>query len=76
MWSKYFPNLSFIEWFRLPNKSSTGSIVWKDLVEAFPLVGEWVVWKIGDRKKGSGWERTPGWEQEIPLDFLYLSSFP
>jgi hypothetical protein len=25
--------------------------VWKALVEAFPLVGDWVVWKIGDGKK-------------------------
>jgi hypothetical protein len=51
MWSKYFPNLSVIEWFRQPKKSSKGSIVWKDMVEAFPLVGDWVVWKIGDKKK-------------------------
>jgi hypothetical protein len=50
MRSKYLPNLSVIEWFRKPNKSSKGSIVWKALVEAFPLVGEWVVWKIGDGK--------------------------
>jgi hypothetical protein len=50
MHSKYFPNLTVIEWLRQLNKSSKGSIVWKALVEAFPLVGEWVVWKIGDRK--------------------------
>jgi hypothetical protein len=51
MWSKYFPNLYVIKWFRKPNNSSKGSIVWKALVEAFPLVGDCVVWKIGDRKK-------------------------
>jgi len=50
MISEYLPNLSVIEWFRQLNKSSKGSIVWKALVEAFPLVGEWVVWKIGDGK--------------------------
>jgi len=33
-----------------PIKSSKGSIVWKALVEAFPVVGDWVVWKIGDGK--------------------------
>jgi hypothetical protein len=51
MRSKYIPNLFVIEWFKQPIKSSKGSIVWKDLVEAFPLVGDWVVWKIGDEKK-------------------------
>jgi hypothetical protein len=37
--SKYFPNLSIEKWFRLPEKSSKGSIVWKALVYTFPLIG-------------------------------------
>jgi hypothetical protein len=49
--SKYFPNLSISEWFREPMKSSKGSIVWKALVEAFPLVGKWMVWCIGNGEK-------------------------
>jgi hypothetical protein len=32
-------------------KSSKGSIVWKALVEAFPLVGNWMVWCIGNGEK-------------------------
>jgi hypothetical protein len=46
--SKYFPNLSVVDWFQTPVKSSKGSIVWKDLVEYFPLVGNWTVWQIGN----------------------------
>jgi hypothetical protein len=61
MWSKYFPNLSVIKWLKKPNKSSKGIIVWKALVKNFPLVGEWVFWKIGDRKKFKVGE-APGWE--------------
>jgi hypothetical protein len=49
--SKYFPTLSISEWFREPLKSSKGSIVWKALVEAFPLVGNWTVWRIGNGEK-------------------------
>jgi hypothetical protein len=26
------------------------SIVWKALVEAFPLTGEWIVWNLGNGK--------------------------
>ena len=32
-------------------KSSKGSIVWKSLVEAFPLVSNWTVWHVGNREK-------------------------
>jgi hypothetical protein len=37
--SKYFPNQSIVEWFQNIVKSPKGLIVWKSLVEAFPLVG-------------------------------------
>jgi hypothetical protein len=46
--SKYFPNQSIHEWFRAPFKSNKGSIVWKALVKAFPLVGLWTAWKVGN----------------------------
>jgi hypothetical protein len=49
--SKYFPNLSIEEWFRSPIKSSKGSILWKALVEAFPLVGTWTIWQKGNISK-------------------------
>jgi hypothetical protein len=39
------------EWYNQPRKSSSGSNVWKELVENFPLVGSWTVWKIGNGRK-------------------------
>jgi hypothetical protein len=32
-------------------KSTKGSIVWKALVQAFPLVGKWIVWHIRNGEK-------------------------
>jgi hypothetical protein len=75
MWSKYFPNLLVVEWFRKPNNSSKGSIVWKALVEAFPLVGYSVVWKIGDGKKVMVGE-DPSLGAINSFRILRLSSFP
>jgi hypothetical protein len=49
--SKYFPSLSISDWFREPLKSTKGSIVWKALVQAFPLVGKWTVWHIKNGEK-------------------------
>jgi hypothetical protein len=49
--SKYFPSLSIIDWFHDPLKSSKGSIVWKALVQDFPLVGKWNAWHIGNGEK-------------------------
>jgi hypothetical protein len=49
--SKYFPTLSISDWFREPLKSPKGSIVWKALVQAFPLVGNWTVCCIGNGEK-------------------------
>jgi hypothetical protein len=39
------------DYYRQPKKSSNVSIVWKEMVAAFPLVGMWTVWKIGNKKK-------------------------
>jgi len=49
--SKYFPTLSISEWFQEPLKYYKGSIVWKALVESFPLVGKWKIWRIGNGEK-------------------------
>jgi hypothetical protein len=46
--SKYFPNMSIVDWFKIPSKSSKGSIVWNALVESFKMVGVWTVWKVGN----------------------------
>jgi mannosylglycoprotein endo-beta-mannosidase len=49
--SKYMSYLSIVNWFKYPAKFSKGSLVWKVLVENFPLVGDFVVWKIGDERQ-------------------------
>ena len=52
MRKKYSPNDSIEEWFRQPTKSHKGgSMCWKAFVVAFPLVGNWVSWHIGDDRK-------------------------
>lgn len=51
MATKYIPGLSFVEWFRRPQKLvANSSIGWKALVGAFPLIGDWTVWQIGNGK--------------------------
>jgi hypothetical protein len=48
MKSKYLKIISILDWFRWVRKNSIGgSIVWKDLVRDFPLIGKWFAWKIG-----------------------------
>jgi hypothetical protein len=40
------------EWIRLPVKPiSKISNVWKPLVQSFPLLGNWLVWRIGNGVK-------------------------
>ena len=49
--SKYYLYSSAIDWFRSPNKSyKNGSVGWKVLVLAFPLVGNWKTWRVGNKK--------------------------
>ena len=49
--SKYFPNGSIQEWIRKLDKSfRNGSICWKALVLAFPQVGNWIAWSVGNGK--------------------------
>ena len=49
---KYFPNASIEYWFWEPTKNHKGgSMCWKDFVEAFPLVGNWVAWHIRDVRR-------------------------
>ena len=47
MKSKYLHGRTMENWFRLERKDSkNNSIVWKALVDAFLLVGNWTTWKI------------------------------
>ena len=46
------PNASIEEWFHQPTKTHKGgSLCWKAFVEAFPLVGNWVAWQVGDGRR-------------------------
>ena len=41
--SKYLTNMEIIEWIRSPNKNyKNGSVGWKAMVLAFPLIGTWI----------------------------------
>ena len=52
MREKYCPNASIEEWFHQPTKTHKGgSLCWKAFVEAFPLVGNWVTWQVGDGRR-------------------------
>jgi hypothetical protein len=47
-----FPGLMIEEWLRSPRKYGiNGSIGWKAMMESYPMLGEWVFWKIGSGKK-------------------------
>ena len=39
-----------MDWIRSPCKPSKGSILWRDVVEYFPLTGDTISWKIGNGK--------------------------
>ena len=50
--SKYFPNGSIYDWIQKRDKTyKNGSIGWKSLVLAFPLIGNWLAWMVGKRRK-------------------------
>lgn len=52
MKDKYLGNLFIKDKFLSPMKSTKNtSIIWKDLVDAFPLMSNWIVWNIGNGKK-------------------------
>jgi len=49
---KYLEGSPMEEWLRLERKCvKGGSIVWKALVSAFPLLRKWIAWKVGTGKK-------------------------
>ena len=51
MISKYCMNSSIIDWIRRLDKTHKNeSIGWKSFVMSFPLIGDWMAWKVGDGK--------------------------
>ena len=72
---KYITPTPLLDWIRdmcntsLPN----GSIIWKDLGKAFPLVSEGLVWKIGDGTKARiGAYPWPGCSENHLLPFQLI----
>ena len=52
---KYCQQASIKEWFKNPEKThKDGSIGWKGFIIAFPFVGNWVAWKIGNERNIKG----------------------
>jgi hypothetical protein len=52
MKSKYIQKRDMIDWFRTTRKKTHKySIVWRDLVQASPLVEKWLAWKVGKGRK-------------------------
>ena len=50
--SKYCPGTGLTDWIRNPDKKfKNGSIGWKEMILAYPLVGHWISWKICDGRK-------------------------
>jgi hypothetical protein len=51
MFSNYLIGLTIDEWFLQPRKDvKNSSMVWKSLVDSFPIIGEWTMWRIGNEK--------------------------
>jgi len=48
--SKIYPSsFTHLEWIHSPSKSNSNApIIWKPLVQAFPLVGRWLALKVND----------------------------
>ena len=43
--------MEITDWIRSPNKTfKNGSVGWKSMVLAFPLIGTWIAWEIGNGK--------------------------
>ena len=50
--SKYCYESSLTDWIKNPDKTfKNGSIGWKATILAYPLVGKWISWKIGDGRQ-------------------------
>jgi hypothetical protein len=49
---KYFPNSLFWSGFTpQTNPSKNGTIIWKAIINYFHIVGDWLIWKIGNGSK-------------------------
>jgi len=46
---KHFCYETIVDWIRNPiKKLQNDSIFWKYILDVFPLIGNWMIWKIGD----------------------------
>jgi hypothetical protein len=46
---KYIPHGSIVDWIRdFEKKSFNGSIIWKTILQAYALIGRWLLWCIKD----------------------------
>ena len=51
---KYIAPDSIIDWIRNPVKIHRGgSVIWKAVIKSFVVIGENLVWKVGDGKRVS-----------------------
>jgi hypothetical protein len=50
---KYIPQISLLEWICSPNKSfeKNGTIIWKSIINSFHIIGDWLIWKVGNGSK-------------------------
>jgi hypothetical protein len=49
---KILPPTVYLDWIRSPNKSAKkGTIIWKAIINSFHIIGDWLIWKIGDDSK-------------------------
>lgn len=52
IWQKYVDPLSFEEWVRFPVKHILNvPIIQKALIQSFPLLSNWLAWRIGNGDK-------------------------
>jgi hypothetical protein len=71
--AKYITGKTIEEWFRCPRKIvPTSSIGWKVMVDAFPLLGSWEAWRIGNgRSVRVGEDPWEGYDNNHRLSEVY-----
>ena len=48
---KYSGSLTIVDWCQIDSKQTRNcSNIWKNMVGAFPIIGNWVAWWVGYRK--------------------------